>query len=271
MPSPPAISVVVPLYNEAGNVLPLANRIFAALGEDPRGIELILIDDCSSDETWTRIIEARQKDTRVRGLRHGTNRGQSAALWTGFKASRGSIIATLDGDLQNDPADFPGMLSQLGACDMVCGMRTKRADNLVRRISTKIARWARRLALRTNFVDTGCNLRVFKRSVLETLPAFDGIHRFMPILAQNGGAVVREVHVQHHPRASGVSKYGVWNRLGRGIRDLVMVGLFLRRQLKTLDSSTSEHESPAEPVHEQSKRAVPQTSVAGSGPRVEMP
>jgi dolichol-phosphate mannosyltransferase len=237
----PGISVVVPLYNEAGNVLPLASRIFAALGEDPRGLELILVDDCSSDETWTRIIEAVQKDTRVRGLRHSTNLGQSAALWTGFKASRGGVIATLDGDLQNDPADFAGMLTQLEGCDMVCGMRTKRADTLVRRISSRIARRARRLALRTDFVDTGCNLRVFKRSVLETLPAFDGIHRFMPILALNGGALVREVPVRHHPRASGVSKYGVWNRLGRGIRDLVMVGLFLRRQLKTLGSATIEY------------------------------
>jgi dolichol-phosphate mannosyltransferase len=243
MLSLPGISVIVPLYNEAGNVLPLASRIFAAVGENPAGVELILVDDCSSDETWNRIVEAQQKDKRVRGLRHTTNRGQSAALWTGFKASRGSVIATLDGDLQNDPTDLPGMLSQLATCDMVCGMRTKRADNVMRRISSKIARWARRLALRTDFVDTGCNLRVFKRSVLETLPGFDGIHRFMPILALNGGAVVREVPVRHHPRASGVSKYGVWNRLGRGIRDLVMVGLFVRRQLKTLNTSTVEYES----------------------------
>lgn len=227
-------TVVAPLFNEAENVLPLARRILAALGADDRLLEVILVDDCSTDGTWARIQEAHGLDPRVRGVRHLQNRGQSAALWTGFRASKGTIIATLDGDMQNDPMDFPLMLSELEHCDMVCGVRTKRADNRVRRISSRIARWARRTALRVDFVDTGCNLRVFKKCVLEALPAFDGIHRFMPVLAQNGGARVIEIPVCHHPRATGVSKYGVWNRLGRGIRDLVMIGLFVRRQLKVL-------------------------------------
>lgn len=231
-------TVVAPLFNEAENVLPLAKRILAALGEDRRLLEIILVDDCSTDETWARIQAAHDLDPRVRGVRHLQNRGQSAALWTGFRASRGTIIATLDGDMQNDPMDFPRMLAELENFDLVCGVRTKRADNLMRRISSRIARWARRAALRVDFVDTGCNLRVFRTSVLEVLPAFDGIHRFMPVLAQNGGARVLEMPVSHHPRAAGVSKYGVWNRLGRGIRDLVMVGLFVRRQLKVLTTRT---------------------------------
>ena len=230
----PGISVVVPFYNEADNVLPLVERIFTAIGDDPAGIEVILVDDASTDATWLRIVEARQKDLRVRGMRHPQNRGQSAALWTGFSCARGSILATLDGDLQNDPADFPRMLGELKTCDMVCGVRTKRADNALRRISTRVARWARRTALRVDFADTGCNLRVFKAHVLPALPAFDGIHRFMPVLAHGAGAAVKETPVAHHPRTAGVSKYGLWNRLGRGIRDLVMVGLFLRRQLKIL-------------------------------------
>lgn len=230
--SVPELSVLVPLYNEEENVLPLVRKISEAVGSHPGGLEIILVDDCSSDSTWQRIAEARALQPTVRGLRHARNRGQSNALWTGITHARGSIIATLDGDLQNDPADFPRMIQLLGDCDMVCGVRTKRQDTWVRRMSSLIARFARRTALRSEFLDTGCNLRVFRKSVVAALPAFDGLHRFMPILAFNAGAQVKEIPVLHHPRAAGVSKYGVWNRLGRGIRDLVMIGLFIRRQIK---------------------------------------
>ena len=122
---------------------PLARRIFEALRGEPRELELILVDDGSTDDTWSRILEARRADDRVRGLRHARSRGQSAALWTGFKASRGTVIATLDGDLQNDPADFPAMLAELAACDLVCGVRTKRNDTAMRRFSSAVARLAR--------------------------------------------------------------------------------------------------------------------------------
>jgi dolichol-phosphate mannosyltransferase len=245
MVSEPEISVVVPFYNEEDNILPLVRRVIEAIGTHSKGIELVLVDDCSTDSTWNHISEAQRADARVRGIRHGRNRGQSAALWTGFVGSRGSIIATLDGDLQNDPADFPRMLQELESCDMVCGVRTKRADTWVRRVSSIIARWARRTALQSEFLDTGCNLRMFKKPVLAALPAFDGLHRFMPILAQNAGARVKEIPVCHHPRHSGTSKYGVWNRLGRGIRDLIMIGLFIRRQLKVLAPHGDTTLSPA--------------------------
>ena len=231
----PEISVVVPLRNEGPNVAPLARQIFGALGNQPGEIELILVDDGSTDETWDRITEARRADGRVRGLRHPQSRGQSAALWTGLRASRGTVLATLDGDLQNDPADLPAMLSKLAACDMVCGVRTKRNDTLVRRMSSVIARQARKIVLRVDFRDSGCNLRVFKRSVLEALPAFDSLHRFMPILAHGAGAIVNEMPVTHHPRTAGRTKYGVWNRLGRGIYDLAMVRWYLQRQIKTME------------------------------------
>jgi len=230
----PEISVVVPLFNEAENVSPLVRQILQAFDSGERSVEVLLVDDCSTDSTWGRIAEEASRDPRVRGLRHPANRGQSAALWTGFQNSRGEIIATLDGDQQNDPADLPRMLALLSACDMVCGARTNRMDTFVRRVSSRIARWARRAALRSQFTDTGCNLRVFKREVLQALMPFNGIHRFMPILAQAGGAIVKEVPVSHRPRVAGVSKYGIWNRLGRGVCDLVMVGLYTRRQLKLL-------------------------------------
>ena len=235
----PKLSVVVPVFDEADNVEPLITQVLLAVGNQPGGVELILVDDCSRDATWQRIQEQSAKDSRVVGVRHSQNRGQSAALWTGFKQASGTTIATLDGDLQNDPADLPMMIGKLADADLICGVRTKRADSFVKKGSSRIARWARKIALQSSFLDTGCNLRVFRREVLDTVPAFDGFHRFMPVLAQSGGAVVCEVPVRHHPRRAGVSKYGVWNRLGRGIRDLIMIGLFIRRQLKVMPARTS--------------------------------
>lgn len=227
----PEVSVVVPFWNERLNVLPLARQVFAAFSEPPRDIELLLVDDASTDGTWEQILEARRLDRRVRPLRLLQHSGQSAALWTGFKASRAQVIATLDGDLQNDPADLPRLLAQLTTCDMVCGVRLRRMDSALRRFSTWIARAARKLILQSDFRDTGCNLRVFKRSLVPKLLPFDGLHRFMPILAQDAGAVVLETPVAHHARTAGRSKYGVWNRLGRGALDLAMLAWYRRRRL----------------------------------------
>ena len=240
----PEISIVVPLFEESENVAPLVQRIFTAFEKEPRPVELILVDDGSKDDTWRQILKARQEDPRVRAIRHLQNAGQSASLWTGFQASRGGIIGTLDGDLQNDPADLPRMLALLSNSDLVCGVRTKRMDNALRRLSTRIARAARKFALGVDFQDTGCNLRVFKRSVLEHLPAFNGLHRFMPVLAHNAGAIVKETPVTHHPRVAGRSKYGVWNRMGRGIYDLIGVGWFQKRRLQKVPA-VEEQESPA--------------------------
>jgi len=235
----PDISIVVPLFNESDNVAPLTRRILDAFKSENRRIGLLLVDDASTDDTWKRILEMQKADNRVRALRHHKNSGQSASLWTGFQASRAPIIATLDGDLQNDPGDLPGMLGHLGQFDMVVGVRKKRMDNGLRRISSRIARSARKAALGVDFQDTGCNLRVFKRELLDVMPAFNGLHRFMPVLAHSAGATVKEVPVIHHPRVAGQSKYGLWNRLGRGIYDLIGVGWYQKRQLKR--TPTTEH------------------------------
>jgi dolichol-phosphate mannosyltransferase len=232
--STPEISVVAPLWNEELNVQPLAEQVFAAFRHEPRPIELLLVDDASTDSTWDRILDAQRADARVRAIRHTRNSGQSAALWTGFSVSRGGIIATLDGDLQNDPADLPRLLAALASSDLVCGVRIKRMDNAMRRISSKVARQARKLVLGVDFRDSGCNLRVFKRSLLQTLFPFDGLHRFMPIVAQGGGAAVIEMEVSHRLRVAGISKYGVWNRLGRGICDLAMIAWYRKRQFKNV-------------------------------------
>jgi len=239
----PVISVVAPLWNEQDNVQPLVDQVFQALRQENRAIELILVDDASTDATWEHILDAQRAEPRVRAIRHVRNRGQSAALWTGFTASRGEILATLDGDLQNDPADFPGMIAALSSADLVCGVRTKRMDNALRRLSSRIARAARKFALGVDFRDSGCNLRVFKRSVLQTLFPFDGLHRFMPIVADGAGVVVIETPVSHRPRLAGVSKYGVWNRLGRGICDLAMIAWYRKRQLR--DVAWTEHPASA--------------------------
>ena len=238
----PKISVVVPLLNEGPNVAPLARQITAVLGREQREFEVVFVDDASTDDTWDCILEAQRSDHRIHAIRHARRGGQSAALWTGFRASRGEVIATLDGDLQNDPADLPRLVAELANCDLACGIRTQRMDSVVRRLSSKVARAARRIVFGVDFRDSACNLRAFKRGVLDSLPAFDGIHRFMPILAQSGGAVVKEVPVTHRPRIAGQSKYGVWNRLGRGILDLLMVALYRRRQLRNIP--VMEHSEP---------------------------
>src|SRR5262249_15754414 len=126
------LSVVAPLWNEELNVGPLIQQVFRAFENDTHSLELILVDDASTDRTWDKMVHAREADSRIRAVRLLKHTGQSAALWTGFRASRGDIIATLDGDLQNDPADLPTMIEQLSTYDLVCGVRTKRMDNTLR-------------------------------------------------------------------------------------------------------------------------------------------
>ena len=226
------LTIIVPVFNEADNVLPMAREIAAAFQNVNRSWELLFVDDASSDETPRRIEEARRADPRVRGVRHARNAGQSAAVWSGVQNSTAPIIATLDGDLQNDPAELPRLLAELKDVDFVCDVRIKRRDNFSKRISTRIARWARKTALGVDFRDTGCALRVFRRSVLDGVLPFNGWHRFLPILVAGNGVSTREVPVNHRPRVAGVSKYGVWNRVWRGLFDLVGVAWLQKRRLK---------------------------------------
>ena len=226
------LSIVVPVFNEAGNVQPLVNEVIAAFQTELRTYELVFVDDASTDTTWERIQDACRTDARVRGLRHTRNSGQSAAIWSGILESHAPLIATLDGDLQNDPADLPRLLAELQDCDFVCGVRVNRRDNFIRRASSKIARWARKKALGVDFRDSACSLRVFKRSALDSVFPFNGWHRFLPILAHLGGATTREIPVNHRARVAGISKYGIGNRLGRGILDLCAIAWYQNRRLR---------------------------------------
>jgi dolichol-phosphate mannosyltransferase len=229
---PVDISIIVPVFDEEDNVLPLVREIAMALDKEPRAFELVFVDDASRDKTWDRIQEAHRLDPRVRGVRLARNGGQSAALWAGIESTSGGIIGTLDGDLQNDPADLPRLFAELNSVDFVSGVRVNRQDNWLRRVSSGIARRARKVVLGADFRDTGCALRAFKRTALDGIFPFHGWHRFLPILVQGGGASTKELPVNHRPRVAGVSKYGVWDRLGRGIFDLIGVRWYQKRRLR---------------------------------------
>ncbi len=237
---PVEIAIVVPLYNEAENVAPLVDELVRIFGGEARSWEIVLVDDGSTDATWSQIGAVAARDARVRGLRHQKNRGQSAAVWTGLMGTSAAYLCTLDGDLQNDPAELPRMLAMLGSdLDFVSGHRVQRQDSWVRKVSSRVARWARKTALRYDFADTGCALRAFKRSALDGVFVFNGLHRFLPILVAGNGSRCREVPVNHRARVAGVSKYGVWNRLGRGLFDLVGVAWYQRRRIAAVGLDTT--------------------------------
>ncbi|HEX7858750.1 MAG TPA: glycosyltransferase family 2 protein [Verrucomicrobiae bacterium] len=239
------LSILVPVYNEQGNIVPMAREVQAAMAGSELDYELVFVDDGSSDATWKEIEKARVMEPRVRGVKHTRNAGQSAALWTGIQATDSPLIATLDGDLQNDPADLPMLLRALEDCDFVCGVRTIRNDTWIRRVSSRVARWARKTALKVDFRDTGCAMRVFRRSALHGIFPFNGLHRFMPVLVHGAGARTKEVPINHRARVSGVSKYGLNNRLWRGIADLFAIAWYQKRRINDVPYVELEVERPA--------------------------
>ncbi|MDH3253607.1 MAG: glycosyltransferase, partial [Acidobacteriota bacterium] len=164
-------------------------------------------------------------------VRHRRNLGQSAALVSGFERARGKTVVTLDADLQNDPADIPRLLAELDEADVICGVRVNRQDDFMRLLSSRIANSVRNRLTRDSITDVGCSLRVCRAEFLEHVPAFNGMHRFLPTLLKLNGARVKELDVSHRPRHLGTSKYGVGNRLWRGISDLFGVRWLQRRWL----------------------------------------
>lgn len=226
----PRLSVVVPVYNEAENVLPLLAEIRAALSVAV-DYEVVFVDDCSDDGTADRLAPERGA---VRIVRHSTRSGQSAAVRTGVRAARGTWIATLDGDGQNDPADIPNLLDLAmmpGAPALVGGLRRKRRDIWSKRAATKIANGLRRAVLNDGCADTGCGIKVFRRDAFLDLPYFGAMHRFLPALFQIHGHRADFVEVNHRPRRRGVSKYGNLGRAAIGIVDLLGV-LWLKRRTR---------------------------------------
>ncbi len=227
MSDSPAVSIVVPLYNEQDNIAALQQEIADAMtGID---YELVLVDDGSTDETVPRV----KQDAHVRLLVFEKNAGQSAAMHAGIHAAKGAVVVTLDGDLQNDPKDIPAMLAKLGeGFDLVCGYRAKRKDTAFKRVQSRIANAVRSRFIGDGVRDTGCTLKAMKNECKEALLPFNGMHRFIPALIRNMGWKVTEVPVNHRPRVAGVSKYGFGNRALRATMDMFGVRWLNSRRVR---------------------------------------
>lgn len=225
----PAVSAVVPAYNEVDNVPVLVAELRAALERTGRTWELLLVDDGSRDGTADAMDAAAAQDPRIRVLKLARNAGQSAALAAGLVRARGDVVVTLDADLQNDPADIPELLARLEHADVVSGVRANRNDTWIRLVSSRIANGTRRAVIGDSITDIGCSLKAYRREALADLPMFVGVHRFLPALCAFRGARVVEMPVRHRARTLGVSKYGMGNRLWRGLHDLVGVAWLKHR------------------------------------------
>ncbi|MCF7965972.1 glycosyltransferase family 2 protein [Methylobacter sp. Wu8] len=236
------ISIVVPVYNEADNIVSLIEEIVTAMNQ-AEAYEIIYVDDGSNDGTATVLRQTQQHIKVLRVIRHQQSCGQSAAIHTGVKAANYSCIATLDGDGQNDPADIPRLheiLMQQRKINsnlwMVAGWRNRRHDSAWRLFSSKVANAVRSRLLGDNTPDTGCGLKVFLRDKFLTLPYFDHMHRFLPALVLRAGGQVISEPVRHRVRVHGYSKYGTLDRLWVGIADILGV-IWLQRRAKLPEAS----------------------------------
>jgi glycosyltransferase involved in cell wall biosynthesis len=229
----PVLSVVVPVRNEAGNIAPLVAEIVSACR--PLGtFEIIYVDDGSSDATPAELARLKADVPELRSLRHRVSCGQSAAVRSGVRAARADLVATLDGDGQNDPAYIPALYQALQAggpaTGLAQGQRVGRKDTGFKRFQSRVANRVRAWALKDSTRDTGCGLKLFRREVYLALPYFDALHRFMPALVKREGYGIVHVDVIDRPRLSGVSNYGFFDRLWVGIRDLIGVRWLIARR-----------------------------------------
>ena len=229
----PVLSVVVPVLDEAGSLEQLYDELVDALGFLEGSFELLFVDDGSRDGSVEVLDKLARADARVRVLAFESHLGQSAALAAGFGAARGEFTGTLDADLQNDPADFEALMARVEDADVVNGVRVERHDSWQRIVSSRIANAVRNRLTGDSITDVGCSLRVMRTSFLRRVKLYDGLHRFLPTLLRLEGARVVEVPVAHRPRLHGRSKYGIRNRLFKGIVDLVAVRWMIRRHIRT--------------------------------------
>ena len=222
----PAVSVIVPLFNEEENISILQSELRAAL--DGLDYEIVFVDDGSLDCTVERI----ETTPNVRLVRFERNTGQSAALYAGLQAARGANAVLIDGDLQNDPADIPRLLAEIArGADLVCGYRINRQDTLVKRLTSRIANAVRSRFTKDGVRDTGCTLKAIRRECVSALVPFKGMHRFIPALIKGAGYRLVEIPVNHRPRRFGQSKYGLGNRALRATIDMFGVRWLLSRRL----------------------------------------
>jgi dolichol-phosphate mannosyltransferase len=229
----PMVSIVIPVRNEAGNIAPLVAELVAAL-EKNLTFEIIYVNDGSSDRTETELIELMASRPWLRQVKHQVSCGQSAAVCTGVRHARASVVVTLDGDGQNDPAFIPSLLKMLmegpHRLGLVAGQRVGRKASAFKQLQSRIANGVRKAVLRDGTRDTGCGLKAFRRELFLTLPYFDGLHRFLPALVRREGFDIGYVDVIDRPRRTGQSNYGMWDRLWVGILDLIGVWWLIRRR-----------------------------------------
>lgn len=232
MIAPPEFSVVVPCHNERDNLEPLIKAIHGAVNPLKTVYEIVLTDDGSTDGSWEVISRLAATDTRIRAQRLASKCGQSTAMWAGIQTARGTVIVTLDADLQNPPSEIPRFLEALKTADCVCGSRVAsrhHGDSLVRRASSRIANWVRNRVLNETFSDSGCCYRAFRCECVSSIKFFRGAHRFLPTLIKMEGFAVIEIPVEHDRRHAGRTHYGIWNRLVESPRDLLAVRWMKKR------------------------------------------
>lgn len=235
------LSIIIPVYNEEDNVVSLWQKTAAVFARSDSSFEVIFVDDGSNDATAQRLLGLPTTPSR-RLLRHQQNYGQSAAIASGLALAEGKFIATLDGDGQNDPGDLPLMLQKLQQeeVDCVTGVRSQRQDNWRRRFSSRIGNRFRSWIIKDNFHDSACGIRVMLRAATRELPVFNGMHRFIPALLQAQGFKVIEMSVRHHARLYGQAKYGIGNRLWRGLKDCFGVRWYRKRAIPAIRISNKE-------------------------------
>ncbi len=246
---PAELAVVVPVRNEQDNIIPLIDEISRALGAVNH--EIVYVNDASTDATASVLADSMAEYPALRIVTHKNARGQSAAIVSGIKAARATVIATIDGDGQNDPADIPRLLTVYNEADnnarlLVAGLRAKRKDTWVKRMSSRIANRVRRRLLHDDTPDTGCGLKIFSRRAFMEMPHFDHMHRFLPALMLRQGGRVVSVTVNHRPRRSGATKYGLFDRLWVGIIDLFGVIWLMKRGLTPENDTTAKEPPPGE-------------------------
>jgi dolichol-phosphate mannosyltransferase len=225
-----SVTVIIPFHNEEENILQLAREL-AAIETEIGNLTAVFVDDGSSDGTWQAIQQVTGLHSWVRGVRHSASRGQSAALLSGLRQATGDFIVTMDGDLQNDPADIPNLLERLRQCDVVCGCRIRRDDTVSRRWGSLIANRVRQWVTHDGIRDTGCGLKAFRRECISDLPPLKGMHRFMPAYFMLHDRRIAEVPVNHRSRQHGASKYTNLGRLPSTLFDLFGFYWYRRRLL----------------------------------------
>ena len=230
-PSDLDLSIVIPVYNERDNLVPLEEKLEKVLSKLQLTYEIIMVDDGSVDGSPHIIKSIKKTNPRIKLIRFGSNHGQSAAFAAGFKAARGKYFVTLDADLQNNPADIPLLLEKMDEFDVVCGWRFKRNDPWIKRVSSKIGNAVRNSLSQEEIADTGCSLKAFRRECFNNVKLFKGMHRFFPTLMKMEGFRVTQVKVSHHPRLHGESKYNIRNRLFSSLHDLMAIRWMKKRQI----------------------------------------